>query len=83
MEGPENEFNLFCDNIALELKVWDLHNDGLANNEGNGVGLILISPDGEELSYALRLNFKTSNNEAEYEAFYMGCDYHNGWVSDV
>lgn len=26
------------------------------------------SPDGEEISYAVRLEFKTTNNQAEYEA---------------
>jgi ribonuclease HI len=49
-------------------EVWVLHTDGASNEEGNGVGLILDSPDGVELTYALKLSFKTSNNEAKYEA---------------
>lgn len=32
----------------------------------------MISPDGHELTYALRFEFKASNNEAEYEALIAG-----------
>ncbi|GJX33371.1 reverse transcriptase domain-containing protein [Tanacetum coccineum] len=49
-------------------KAWRLYTDGASNNEGSGAGLILIAPDDVEYSYALRLNFSNSNNEAEYEA---------------
>ena len=31
------------------------------------MGLILTSPDGIDVEYALRLGFQASNNEAEYE----------------
>ena len=36
--------------------------------------MLLISPTPEKLQveYALRLNFKASNNEAEYEALIVG-----------
>ncbi|MDQ4222780.1 ribonuclease HI family protein, partial [Pseudomonas aeruginosa] len=30
--------------------------------------MILITPEGRRISYALRLAFKATNNEAEYEA---------------
>lgn len=36
--------------------------------EGSGAGLILTSAPGEEVTYALRFDFRTSKNEAEYEA---------------
>ena len=35
---------------------------------GNGTGVVLESPTGEKVNYALRLKFPASNNEAEYEA---------------
>ncbi|KAI3806803.1 hypothetical protein L1987_22718 [Smallanthus sonchifolius] len=47
---------------------WKLFTDGASNDVGCGAGLMLISPEGIELTYALRLNFKSTNNEAEYEA---------------
>ncbi|GKB93906.1 reverse transcriptase domain-containing protein [Tanacetum coccineum] len=40
--------------------------------DGSGAGLILISPEGMEFTYALRFQFTASNNEAEYEALIAG-----------
>ena len=45
-----------------------LYVDGALSKEWCGAGLLLISPMGEELAYALRFDFRTSNNESEYEA---------------
>ncbi|KAJ0493832.1 putative nucleotidyltransferase, Ribonuclease H [Helianthus annuus] len=53
-------------------RVWNLYTDGASNKEGSGAGLILIDPEGIEYTYALRFEFKTSNNEAEYEALLAG-----------
>ena len=35
---------------------------------GLRAGVVLISPDGSRLCYAIRLHFSASNNAAEYEA---------------
>ena len=43
--------------------VWSLRIDGSSNVNGSGAGVILESPTGEKVSYALRLDFPTSNNE--------------------
>ncbi|XP_071686877.1 uncharacterized protein [Rutidosis leptorrhynchoides] len=51
---------------------WELFTDGASSSNGAGAGLILIGPDGEEHTYALRFEFPASNNEAEYEAFLSG-----------
>ncbi|GJS70905.1 reverse transcriptase domain-containing protein [Tanacetum coccineum] len=53
-------------------KAWRLYTDGASNNEGSGVGLILIAPDDVKYSYALHLNFSNSNNDVEYEALLAG-----------
>jgi ribonuclease HI len=37
-------------------------------------GIVLFTPDGEELSSSLKLEFKTTNNEAEYEAVVAGLE---------
>jgi ribonuclease HI len=47
---------------------WKLFTDGSSCGDGSGVGLVLISPEGAEFTYALRFTFKASNNESEYEA---------------
>ncbi|KAI3459553.1 hypothetical protein Pfo_016216 [Paulownia fortunei] len=51
---------------------WLLHVDGLTTISDCGVGIVLTSPEGEELKFAVRFEFKTSNNEAEYEALVRG-----------
>ncbi|GJT92814.1 reverse transcriptase domain-containing protein [Tanacetum coccineum] len=51
---------------------WTLFTDGSSCLEGSGAGLILTSPEGEEITYALRFEFDASNNEAEYEALIAG-----------
>ena len=52
--------------------IWKLFVDGAVNAQGNGAGLILTSPEGIDIEYALRFGFHTSNNEAEYEAVIAG-----------
>nr|GEV34795.1 hypothetical protein [Tanacetum cinerariifolium] len=37
-------------------------------HRASGAGLILTDPNRKEITYALRFDFPTSNNEAEYEA---------------
>ncbi|XP_071699186.1 uncharacterized protein [Rutidosis leptorrhynchoides] len=57
---------------APPLELWELYTDGAASSEGAGAGLILTGPHQEEHTYALRFNFKVTNNEAEYEALLAG-----------
>ncbi|XP_076928754.1 uncharacterized protein LOC143592820 [Bidens hawaiensis] len=40
--------------------------------KGPGAGLMLVNPEGHELTYAIKLDFKSTNNKAEYEAFLAG-----------
>ena len=51
---------------------WKLSVDGALNAQGSGAGLILTSPEGIDIEYALRFGFHTSNNEAEYEVIIAG-----------
>ncbi|XP_076952010.1 uncharacterized protein LOC143625606 [Bidens hawaiensis] len=55
-----------------EKPLWLLYTDGNSNGDGSGAGLIFISPEGNELTYAIRLEFPSTNNEAEYEALLAG-----------
>ena len=52
--------------------IWKLSVDGASNAQGSGAGLILTSPEGIDIEYALRFGFQESNNEAEYEAVIAG-----------
>ncbi|XP_073064019.1 uncharacterized protein [Primulina eburnea] len=51
---------------------WKVYVDGSSSKDGSGVGVVLISPAGEEVKLAVRLDFRASNNEAEYEAVLAG-----------
>jgi ribonuclease HI len=46
--------------------------DGSLKLNGGGVGVLFISPPGEQLKYVLRIFWDVSNNEAEYEALLHG-----------
>nr|GEV12308.1 reverse transcriptase domain-containing protein [Tanacetum cinerariifolium] len=49
-----------------------LFTDGASSLKGAGAGLVLIDPTGTEYTYAIRLNFASTNNEAAYEALLAG-----------
>ncbi|KAL0437827.1 UNVERIFIED_CONTAM: hypothetical protein Sradi_0490600 [Sesamum radiatum] len=47
---------------------WLLHVDGSSTVQGSGVGIVITTPQGEDLEFVIKFGFKASNNEAEYEA---------------
>ena len=51
---------------------WKVYVDGVANQWGSGVGLVLVSPEKITIEKSLRLGFSATNNEAEYEVLLMG-----------
>jgi ribonuclease HI len=51
---------------------WIMYFNGALNLEGAGVGILFISPQGEQLKYVLQIHYKASNNSAEYEALIHG-----------
>ena len=51
---------------------WTMYFDGSVMAPGLGAGVVLISPDGSRLCYAIRLHFSASNNAMEYEALING-----------
>jgi ribonuclease HI len=53
-------------------ETWVAHVDGSSANRKSEVGVTLASPDGENFRYAIKLDFVTTNNEAEYEAVLPG-----------
>ena len=57
---------------TTDLSIWKLSVDGASNAQGRGAGLILTSPEGIDVEYALIFGFRTSNNETEYEAVIAG-----------
>jgi len=53
-------------------EVWTLHVDCSSYKKGSGAGIVLKGPKNFQVEMALKLEFKTSNNQAEYEALIAG-----------
>jgi hypothetical protein len=51
---------------------WKLFFDHLACREGQGVGVVLISPRGAIFEQSAHLEYFCTNNQAEYEAILFG-----------
>ncbi|XP_012481008.2 uncharacterized protein LOC105795905 [Gossypium raimondii] len=51
---------------------WKMSFDGASNALGHGIGVVLLSPEGNYYPLIARLNFLCTNNIAEYEACIMG-----------
>ncbi|KAL0420627.1 UNVERIFIED_CONTAM: hypothetical protein Slati_3085600 [Sesamum latifolium] len=57
---------------ASQDQKWLLHVDGSSTAQGSGAGIVITTPQGEDLEFAMKFSFKASNNEAEYEALVIG-----------
>ncbi|XP_073067283.1 uncharacterized protein [Primulina eburnea] len=53
-------------------EVWRVFVDGASSLAGCGVGVVIISPLGEKIKLASRIDSRVTNNEAEYEAVLAG-----------
>ena len=60
------------DIMGIELKSWKMYFDGATNQNGSGIGVLLISPKGTHIPFSGRLNFPTTNNATKYKACIMG-----------
>ncbi|XP_023911244.1 uncharacterized protein LOC112022850 [Quercus suber] len=58
--------------LPLEKVILEVYVDGIANQKGSRVGLVLVSSVKITIEKSLRLYFSTTNNEAKYEALLMG-----------
>ena len=57
--------------MVIEEQVWSMYFDESSTIQGGGMEVVLKSP-GEEHTFAYKLHFLCSNNEAEYEALLVG-----------
>ena len=48
--------------------------DESSNRQAGGASIVLLSPEGDKIECMVRLDFPTTNNEAEYEALIAGLD---------
>ena len=66
------EFTNTQDEEESPKRIWTIQTDRFATKKAGGVGVLLISPEGEILKYTIRLQFLVTNNKAEYEALLIG-----------
>ena len=55
-------------------QIWTLEFDGSCAKAGSGAGVVLSAPNGEITCLAYKLDFKNTNNTAEYEALLLGME---------
>ena len=55
-------------------KLWSIHTDGSSNQHSGGTGVVILTLEGDKIECMIRLDFPTTNNEAEYEALVVGLD---------
>ena len=53
---------------VVEDKKWIIHVDGSSTQHARGIWVVLQSPEGDKLTYKVRLQYQATNNEVEYEA---------------
>ena len=59
------------DIMGIEVESWKMYFDRATNQNGSGIGVLLISPKGTYIPFFGRLNFSATNNAIEYEAYIM------------
>ena len=59
---------------AERLGQWSIHTDGLSNQHARGAGVVIQTPERDKIECMIRLDFPTTNNEAECEALVAGLD---------
>ena len=60
------------DIMGIKVELWKMYFDEATNQNGSGIGVLLISPKGTHILFVGRLNFPTTNNAIEYEACIIG-----------
>ncbi|KAL9230653.1 hypothetical protein vseg_005977 [Gypsophila vaccaria] len=58
--------------LNVQNEYWELNFDGASNYRGCGIGVLLISPNGDHTPLSLKLDFAVTNNAVEYEACMYG-----------
>ena len=54
--------------------LWSIRTDGSSNQCSGGASVVIQTPEGDKIECMIRLDFPTTNNEAEYEALVAGLD---------
>ena len=58
----------------------ELYFDGSYTSQGSGAGILLVTPQGDYIPKAFKLQFSTTNNIAKYEALVAGLKIAVEWI---
>jgi ribonuclease HI len=61
----------------LTITHWTLYFDGSVCNEGQGIGIVLVSPSDVSFGFTSRLKTYCTNNQTKYEALLFGLELLN------
>jgi ribonuclease HI len=61
----------------LTIILWTLYFNGSVFNQGQGIGIVLVSPSDVSFDFSSRLKTYYTNNQAEYEALLFGLELLN------
>ena len=68
------EFTSGDDKGTDECPQWSIHINGSSNKQTEGVSVVLLYPEGDQIECMVCLDFLTTNNEVEYEALVARLD---------
>jgi ribonuclease HI len=66
------EFTNVTEEMPPVKGLWIIYMDGSVAKKSGGARIVINAPDGKKLYNSLRLEFRVTNNEAEYEAVIAG-----------
>jgi ribonuclease HI len=70
----EYDNSLSLDTNFISCTSWKLYFDGSACSSDQGIGIVIISPNGEDFEASSQLNYFWTNNQAEYEDLLFGLE---------
>ena len=68
------EYTQSEDKRAEGQRLWSIHTDRSSNQSSGGAGVVIQTSGGDKIECMIRLDFPTTNNEAEYEALVASLD---------
>ncbi|CAL8136204.1 unnamed protein product [Prunus armeniaca] len=73
-QGQEEELEVEIGMALMEKNYWTMYFDGSSTETRSGAGVVIESPQGQMWQFAFQLDFKCTNNQAEYEALIIGLE---------
>ncbi|XP_021822526.1 uncharacterized protein LOC110763938 [Prunus avium] len=73
-QGQKEELEVEIGMARMEKNYWTTYFDGSNTEARSGAGVMIESPQGQKWQFTFQLDFKCTNNQAEYEALIIGLE---------